>query len=51
MLSSANVLDKFSENVKKFSQMIAKPTANAIYKFIKEIGINITIPPSNFTII
>lgn len=30
----------------KFAQTAAGPVANAIYKFVKEIGITATIPPS-----
>ena len=40
------IKDKFLILATKFSQEAAGPTAEAIYKFIKEIGINITIPPS-----
>lgn len=30
----------------KFSQKAAGPTATAIYNFVKEIGITISVPPS-----
>lgn len=30
----------------KFAQTAAGPVATAIYDFVKEIGINITVPPS-----
>ena len=60
------IKDKFSILATKFSQEAAGPTAEAIYKFVKEIGIqaNVTgtiiapsgpctgsIPSTNFTII
>ena len=37
---------EMEKKAKDFSEQLSKDMAEAIYKFVKEIGINITIPPS-----
>ena len=37
---------KMQQKATDFAKAAAGPTADAIYKFVKEIGIDISIPPS-----
>lgn len=37
---------KMRQKATNFAKAAAGPTADAIYKFVKEIGIDISIPPS-----
>ena len=41
-----NVLESALENANKFADTAAEGVADAIHKFLLEIGINITISPS-----
>lgn len=36
----------FQKKAQEFAMKAAGPVADAIYKFVKEIGIQVTIPPS-----
>lgn len=43
---NSTIQDAFNKVAHDFASTASKPTADAIYKFIKEIGININIPPT-----